>query len=168
MGLIKIYDGIINEQKSKNWYDIVLDSASFKYGERDNKKNEPTGLTIDFKKSNVSPIIKKINDELLFLLNKIDPNFTIENCDRSYLNFFIKREMPYFHTDGDVTTCMFYINPKYELDEGGETQFYVDGNIKGVCPVPGRLVVFDGNITHKATSFKNHPRLTFVYKFRKK
>jgi len=50
------------------------------------------------------------------------------------------------------------------LDEGGETQFYQE-EIKGIRPVAGRIVIFDSNILHKATSFRNQIRYTVALKY---
>ena len=62
-------------------------------------------------------------------------------------------------------TFLYYPNWEWELQEGGETQFYIDGNILGVPPVPNRLVVFDGMIQHRATSFRNKHRFTIAIKY---
>jgi hypothetical protein len=62
---------------------------------------------------------------------------------------------------------LFYITPKYDYDEGGETQLLIDGNIIGIRPIPSRLLIFDGNVMHKATSYRSKPRLTVAFKYHK-
>jgi ectoine hydroxylase-related dioxygenase (phytanoyl-CoA dioxygenase family) len=52
------------------------------------------------------------------------------------------------------------------MDEGGETYFIQTDFIKGVSFVPGRMVLFDSNIMHKATSFRNKDRYTIALKFK--
>ena len=66
------------------------------------------------------------------------------------MNCFAPSETPYFHTDGKGITFLYYPNLEWNLQDGGETQFYVDGNILGVPPAPNRLVMFDGEIVHRA------------------
>jgi len=165
MSDIRIYDGIFSTEQSLEWYKLILSDGKYVYGESDKKDKEPTGLILKFDGSETSKL-SEMKDTLYSILNKINSNFNKDSIKRVYLNMFRPGELPYFHKDGDhETTCMFYINPPLPIDEGGETQFYVDGNIKGVCPVPGRLVIFDGKLVHRATSFRTIPRLTLVYKF---
>jgi Rps23 Pro-64 3,4-dihydroxylase Tpa1-like proline 4-hydroxylase len=84
---------------------------------------------------------------------------------RMYINCFAPCENPYFHTDGKGLTFLYYINDDWNLQDGGETQFYVDGNIYGITPIPNRLVMFDGMIPHRATSFRNRHRFTIAIKY---
>ena len=66
-----------------------------------------------------------------------------------------------------IVDCLFlfYIN-NWKLDDGGETQFLIDNQIKGVLPIPNRIVGFDANILHKATTFRNNHRFTLAIKFK--
>jgi hypothetical protein len=96
----------------------------------------------------------------------------IEDYDltRMYVNCFAPCENPYFHIDSDLPdlksyTCIFYVNDKWNLDDGGETQFYVNDIIYGVPPEPNRMVLFDGRINHRATSFRNRHRFTIALKY---
>ena len=84
-----------------------------------------------------------------------------------YINYFSPLENPFFHTDGsngDIT-FLFYLNDKWEIDDGGETQFYFNHTIYGVPPLNNRLVYFDADIIHKATSFRNKSRFTIAIKY---
>ena len=105
---------------------------------------------------------KKRNPEI-FENNNFLKNMTLY---RTYLNLFIPNEQPSFHIDGDNTvTCLYYLNPSLDPNEGGETQFFIEEEIRGIISKPGRLIVFDGRLLHRATSFKSHPRLTLAFKF---
>lgn len=89
---------------------------------------------------------------------------------RMYINCFSPRENPYFHIDSmDPTiksyTCLLYANSGWDIDDGGETQFYVNDIIYGVPPVPNRMVLFDGRIRHRATTFRNKYRFTIALKY---
>ena len=84
---------------------------------------------------------------------------------RMYINCFAPNENPYFHTDGEGLHFYIMRMIEWNLQEGGETQFYVDENIYGVIPIPNRLVMFDGMILHRATSFRNDHRFTVAIKY---
>ena len=83
-----------------------------------------------------------------------------------YVNCFSPNENPYFHTDGeDGITFLYYPDQGWELDDGGETQFYIDGEIRGITPVSNRMVYFDANIMHRATTFRSRHRFTLAVKY---
>ena len=84
---------------------------------------------------------------------------------RMYVNCFAPSENPYFHIDGEGITFLYYPNLEWNLQDGGETQFYCDGNILGVAPVPNRLVMFDGEIVHRAVPFRDRHRFTVAIKY---
>jgi hypothetical protein len=48
---------------------------------------------------------------------------------------------------------------------GGETQFVIDDEIKGVFPIPNRMVMFNANILHRATTFRSRHRFTLAIKY---
>ena len=86
---------------------------------------------------------------------------------RMYINCFAPSENPYFHVDGDGLTFLYYItNHVWGPNDGGETQFLIDNEIKAVLPISNRLVGFDGNILHRATPFRDKHRFTLAAKFR--
>ena len=75
----------------------------------------------------------------------------------------------YEGTDG--LTIMFYLNHDWSLDLAGETVFYNDQNNeieKSVIPKPGRVLFFDGNITHAARDTArnfNDLRMVLTFKY---
>jgi hypothetical protein len=74
----------------------------------------------------------------------------------------------YEGTDG--LTIMYYLNESWNLDFGGETVFYNEQNDeiqKSVIPKPGRVLFFDGNITHVARdTVRNFNDLRMVLTFK--
>ena len=102
---------------------------------------------------------KSIKDKVEILKNT--------KCYKQTINIFIPNENPYFHVDSkDLSyTCLYYPNLSYSLDEGGETQFLINNEIRGILPKPNSLVVFDGRIEHKATSFRTQHRFTYAIKY---
>ena len=85
--------------------------------------------------------------------------------DRFYVNRFKPKEVPQFHADGDVITCLLYADPgNWSPHDHGETQLLIGGEIRGILPLPNRMLVFDGRILHRATSFQTRVRHTIAAK----
>tara|TARA_B100000795_G_C22506823_1_gene326144 strand:- start:42 stop:560 length:519 start_codon:yes stop_codon:yes gene_type:complete len=168
---IAVYDNLITNEENEKYRSMLLHNCQFQYGETDDVHTEPSGVVCDFNKivSSGQQLDPHVNNMLGNLLDKIfENNNFLKNMTlyRTYLNLFIPNEQPSFHIDGDNTvTCLYYLNPSLDPNEGGETQFFIDEEIRGVISKPGRLTVFDGRLLHRATSFKSHPRLTLAFKF---
>ena len=157
--MIKIYDNFFDEVTHIKIWDYC-NKVSYKIGEKDHKKSLPTGGI--FSISNKSKLFSLLDKNL------VDKFEQLKNlkCYRAYINFFSFNENPYFHQDNNIGyTCLFYPNIDFELNEGGETQFFIDEEIRGIVSKPGRLTMFNGRLLHRATSFKSHPRLTLAFKF---
>jgi hypothetical protein len=153
---IRILDNLITKKEQQTIWN-ELQTKNYLVGEIDRPGLPPTGSVAELLKEDKT--FKIINNKLI---NFIDTN----KIYRSYINCFFPNENPYFHIDKDKgTTILYYANlENYELDEGGETQFLLE-EIKGVRPIPGRIVLFDSNILHKATSFRSRNRYTVAFKY---
>jgi hypothetical protein len=168
---ISVYDNILTPEETEKYRNALLHNCPFTYGERDNPNTEPTGVVCDFTKlinsgATLSPAFNNMLENLLNNIYKNDESLKNMNLYRMYMNLFIPNENPSFHIDGKNTvTCLYYLNPSLDPNEGGETQFLIDEEIKGIISKPGRLTIFDGGLLHRATSFKSHPRLTLAFKF---
>jgi hypothetical protein len=73
---------------------------------------------------------------------------------RSYTNYAAYGDMLYTHTDCSPDrrelTALWFLTTHWEPEWGGETMFF-DGSGDAmfcVSPMPGRLVIFDGAISH--------------------
>ena len=168
---ISVYDNILTPEETEKYRNTLLHNCPFAYGERDNPDTEPTGVVCDFTKlrnsgARLGPAFNNMLENLLNNIYKNDESLKNMNLYRMYMNLFIPNENPSFHIDGKNTvTCLYYLNPSLDPNEGGETQFLIDEEIKGIISKPGRLTIFDGGLLHRATSFKSHPRLTLAFKF---
>jgi len=165
---ITVYDDILSPNETSKYIGMIFGTCPFFYGEVDNESTPPTGMVCDFTDmgEHIYPEIKTLLNTLLNKIYEKQPTLKDTQLYRIYINLFTPNENPYFHIDGEKTiTCLYYLNPQLSYDEGGETQFIVDEDIKVVRSKPGRLVVFDGEIQHRATSFRHYPRLTLAYKF---
>ena len=154
--MIKIIDRFLTKEE----FDYVFsycEQAPYHYGEIDKKDTLPTGMVHLVAQREIIYQLFESKTKCLFpdlILNEI------------YINCFAPSEKPYFHTDWENgVTCLYYPNQRWELDDGGETQFFIDDEIRGVCPIPNRLVYFDANILHKATTFRDRHRFTVAIKY---
>lgn len=72
-----------------------------------------------------------------------------------------------FHIDGVPLSCLIYIN-QYDPDWGGFTQFKKSEREQFIVPpIQRRLVVFPGNIMHKAYAYSRQTcpmRISLAYK----
>lgn len=92
---------------------------------------------------------------------------------RCYCNHAAYGDMLFTHTDAlpgqKGLTALWYIAPEWNVEWGGETLFYDSGMdaVAVVAPKPGRLVVFDGSITHTGRPPNRicyAPRYTLAFK----
>ena len=156
--MLTIYDNLLSKKEQKEIYDFCK-SIPYYRGEVDNPGNPFTGLVADLKDKN---IINK-------LINRTNNSDKI--IERTYINLFIPNEKPYFHVDNDdpnYQTLLYYVNTE-EADwnnEGGETFFLEKNFKKAVSFLPGRTVVFNADIPHKASSFRTLDRYTIALKFK--
>lgn len=92
---------------------------------------------------------------------------------RCYCNHASFGDMLFTHTDCEpgavALTALWYIAPQWDVEWGGETLFYNSGQDAEavVSPKPGRLVIFDGAITHAGRPPNRicyMPRYTLAFK----
>ena len=135
--------------------------CAYKYGEKDYEELKfPTGLTSNIdRNSEVWNLVEnQIQNKIWIVKHK--------QIHRMYVNCFAPTENPYFHKDGySGYTLLFYPTIDWNLDEGGETQFIINDEIKGVLPISNRMVAFSADILHKATSFRSKHRFTLAVKY---
>jgi Rps23 Pro-64 3,4-dihydroxylase Tpa1-like proline 4-hydroxylase len=160
--MIKTIDSVFNKKDILKMFKEI-NSLNFIRGERDrgDDPNTATGeVAILDKNSFTFKILKKYLSKYKYC------NFT--KLYRSYVNKFYSNENPYYHTDGkNGYTVLYYVNPEWNLDQQGETQFYLKEEVKGILPIPGRIVIFSSELLHRATSCRSMERYTVALKFNK-
>ena len=163
MSQISVLDNFLNQESQQSIIDYCKD-CNYHWGETDNGDDQPvTGMVSEIEEgSEVFEFFKKAIEQAI-------PDIKMMELYRMYVNCFAPGENPYFHTDGDdgITFLYYPADTDWEWDpnEGGETQFYIDGSIQGVPPEPNRLVMFDASVLHRATSFRSEHRFTIAIKY---
>jgi hypothetical protein len=90
---------------------------------------------------------------------------------RCHSNFTLYGELQFPHTDSpDGITAVYYANAAWRANWMGETIFCDDAGepLYTVAPRPGRIVIFQGSILHRAgmsTRECFEPRITLAFKF---
>ena len=155
--MILIHDNFLNQEE---FYivDKYATYAPYYYGETDFPGGPVTGLV---------NIIDK-NHQIFNIFHNKTKDLVPQNMNlyKMYINCFSPSERPYFHRDGDTgVTFLYYVNGTNNLDNGGETQIVEDDMIKGILPLHNRMVQFDANILHRATSYRDKHRFTLAVKY---
>jgi len=95
----------------------------------------------------------------------------IKDPEVAYINLFQHGDNSKVHRDWADYTAICYMNPCWNANLGGETMFYKDSEcIKCVLPIGGNVVVFNGDIDHKAgfvSSLAQEGRMGLTYMFNK-
>ena len=156
--LVKYIDDFFTEEEYKEIFDYCLKAPYF-YGEGDNPDTPPVGM--------VSEILElEISDMIADRIKKSIPEVSNLSIYRMYINCFAPGEIPYFHIDNETgITCIYYVNPEFELNNNGETQFIIDNESANVLPIPNRMCYFDSSIMHRATSYRKNHRFTIAIKY---
>ena len=161
--MIKIFDNLLSKELQLRIHKSLLSLNYIEEYDRPNEKSTGFASEID----NTSPIYGALTD----VLSEID-ELKDKELYRSYVNKFLPGEIPFFHTDHNTKesyTALYYsLESKINVDELGETQFYLSelDETKGILPTPGIIIIFNSNILHRATSFRYIDRYTIAFKYR--
>lgn len=93
------------------------------------------------------------------------------HLERMHCNMHLYGDVQHAHTDlvPGVTT-LYFANPEWKTEWMGETVFCGDDGepLYAILPKPGRLVIFDGSIVHRAgvpSRYCLQPRVSIAFKF---
>lgn len=143
-------------------------NSTYVYGETDNQDTSdpvpPTGMTSHLEQGDICFDILKDKIDIVFPELKL-----IDSNPVSYINCYSPREDSYFHTDTEENytgyTLIYYPNLKWDIHDDGETEFYVDGKIIGIPPIPNRIIKFKVPVLHRATPFVDRHRFSVAFKY---
>lgn len=161
--MIKIIDNFLTEEEYYKINEFKF-LPRYSYGESDLYPPEnpiPNGMSLE---------VSSTEEVFQIFLDKTKQSFEeLKNLtvNRMYINCFAPSEWSYYHTDSENFgyTCLYYLNDLWEINDGGETHFYIDNEIIAIPPMPNRVVCFDSTMLHKATPFKNKHRFTVAIKY---
>jgi hypothetical protein len=157
---INFIDNFLTKSEHQRVYQYCL-SASYRYGEQDNPQTPTTGMVHNI--SGNEFVYKVLNRKILETFDFLGPL----KLYRMYVNCFAPGERSYFHIDHNTGyTLLYYPHLEWSLNDGGETQFYLEESIQGICAVPNRLAIFDASLLHRATPFYHSHRFTIAIKYR--
>ena len=159
--LLNVSDNIFSAEEHKYIIDYCR-KCSYSYGERDTEETPPCGMVHNIPRG--EHIYRLMSSRIE---NDLYPEAGKLTLFRMYVNCFSPADKPHFHTDGlSGLTFLYYANDEeWNINDGGETQFYIDGMLTGVPPIPNRMAVFDPNQLHCATSFRNRYKFTVAIKY---
>jgi hypothetical protein len=158
--MVELVENYLSDQDHAQIWKYCV-NVGYNVGEKDSPDTPLAGIV--HRMSLDSPICSILSAPL-----SKHPLLESKSIYRCYINCFIPNENPYWHRDGRGITCLYYPNLRYDdINEGGETQFLIQGNeITGILPRPNRMILFDGMIQHRATSFRTKYRYTIALKYR--
>jgi hypothetical protein len=161
--MIEVYDNLLHEvERDKIYQEIV--SLPYRVMEWDQEPEEVSGNRSDLPETSFA---------LMTLRNCIERNIKhVEGLtlSQAYVNHFSPREIPYFHIDSSdekSITVLYYADvwDKYDINEGGGTEFLIKDNLMTVLPETGRIVCFSSNLVHRATTYRDNHRFTIAFKY---
>lgn len=165
-----IVDGLFKENEIKEWYS-ELKALSYSLSDYD---TENTAFSRHWK----SEWDVKQNDLDQFLLvskilattNDYFPQFK-SKLNRIHSNLHLYGDLQFPHVDCEKgCTAIYYANSDWDPNWTGETIFFNSQKeaIYAIAPKPGRVVIFDGTILHRAGVPSRQcfePRITLAFKF---
>jgi hypothetical protein len=167
---VRVYDGLIS-QPEINALTSMLDQGAFTHTEHardDTKAFRHWVLNFPLEAAARLPVYAPT----LQAMRDFDAGRTYR-IYRSYCNYASYGDMLFSHTDArpgeQGVTALWFIAPVWEAEWGGETLFFNSHNDAEavVSPRPGRLVLFDGLLTHAGRPPSRicfAPRYTLAFK----
>ena len=172
-GIILTIDNVLKRSEVE-LINTELPNLNYIVGEKDTPTTPPVGMVADYSQSLGHPLLQKVAEKIDCLQDL--------KLQRSYVNLFSPGQNAYYHQDDSKYTLMYYPNLEWQINDGGETKFILDNEhtkmpgidfentdklpvILGIAPIPNRLVLFEGDIPHSATGFRNGYRYTCVFKY---
>lgn len=165
--MIHVYDDVLDYETCLHMHNrIIEDMKTWGKPGQDLEGDPSVGtssvLSLD------SPEIIPIKEKIYNLEPALNPKHNLYFNYVNQTHLYEAGSNPYYHFDlkQKNITCLFYVNPHTIPNDLGSTDFLIDDEIRGILPKPGRLVVFDGRLWHRASSFRDKPRTVLAIKFK--
>ena len=171
---VVILDDAIVDPMFGEFVHFILNNAAFMPSQTDTQESLlMTGSYWAYKIRKDVFVNTPIYTELLELTKKHISDLSWDLIE-AYVNSNQYGENSYIHKDGNTydnaVTCLVYLNETWSPDFAGETLFYNNDNDAIVVTSPKfkRIVIFDGQISHRASPpsrICSTKRLVLVVKF---
>jgi len=157
--MIKVFDNFLKPSANDFIYEFALKSH-YRIGWNDTNNPEHKrypNLYSSYSKEDVDKI------DILDSINK-----TIKNKNKAtacIINLTKPLDVNFIHTHKNTSVALYYINPQWNIDWGGETIFYEKDRkkISFTSPyTPNRLIYFNGETPH---TIKSQNILGPIYRF---
>ena len=160
--IFETHDKVVSEEEQLSIFKYCV-QAEYSWGEIDKQGSPETGLIHEIP-SDV-PIHELLKERALDVAPSVLEGLSLY---RMYINLFAPSEKPYFHSDGPEgqITILYYPHLEWDLDDGGETLFFINNTLYGIPPMPNRMVFFDAPILHRATTFRSQHRFSVALKYK--
>jgi hypothetical protein len=169
-----VFDGLFDEQFIRMVHHFMarLQFALSDYDTDDTKNILHWKHEFNVAKLPPLPLIPELISKVTSVVEKRHAPGTCRLA-RIHCNLHLYGNMQHPHTDlsGGVT-ALYFANPSWQRNWMGETIFYGDDEepLYAIVPKPGRLVVFDADIVHRAGVPSREcfePRISVAFKFLK-
>ncbi|WP_421929774.1 2OG-Fe(II) oxygenase [Neoaquamicrobium sediminum] len=149
--IIKIFDNAIDNDQIERIYN-ALSIASFAFN------HSSTDETVDFREwsAELSPIdFVTIDLGRLSMKCATDHAKCLCTCTSVFSSASSYGDNAFVHQDSSHgssrISVLYYANPHWELEWAGETIFFSGNDARiAISPKPGRIVVFSGDVRHRA------------------
>lgn len=145
---IEIYDNQVPFVDMQHIHEYVLNS-NFRLGWSDRFDKQNPNLYSSYKKEEVETSL--LTKHLKTVSKKSKLKFNIDNFDKCIVNLSKCGDYYFSHSHKNNIVLLYYVNLEWKDGFAGETIFYENNLIDAksvVSFVPGRIVIFDGEIPH--------------------
>ena len=159
MNFLDIYDNFLSEEQRQN-AEVWSSQAFFRYGYNYNADTPTKGLKGEIE-----------HDSLLgqLFLPKFDEFFdNLGEILGFEVSILAPSENPYFTygpKGGIGKQIIYFPQPTWDREQGGEIQFYYEEELEIVAPKPNRLIVFDASVPYKDCAMRDEYKRTIEVKF---
>ena len=163
-----VFDGIVSQAEMEECY-LALSRIEYLLNDVDSKETQYSKhWKAEFDVQEVPRIL--FWGRILQVALQVFPEEALV-LNRVHSNLHLYGDLQFPHVDSkDGVTLLYYANPVWNENWMGETIFYSDDRepYLVVAPRPGRVIVFRGNILHRAGVPSREcfePRVSLAFKF---
>lgn len=148
MNNIHVHDGLVPQELIESIYQLLL-VGSFKHSHVAFTDSPYKTQAMDLNDKKYPQI-----EKLASIIHPLIPDVHKYHLDAVYANAYSFADVPMVHQDtqyDNELTVLYYANPVWDVNYGGETVFLDHENgelVKAVLPKPGRILIFQADYFH--------------------